>query len=140
MRMKSIGLAVLLTAMMTGQALGLTYEVRVSTPLMVSAGLLLRTGVADGSLRPTFSAEAGIGGGKLSVGMDNIGDAMFGYGIKASLLRTWLEPVDVDEDVSYMGVDVEASIQRLIFSLGGYRRISSGDDDWIANIGLGFRF
>jgi hypothetical protein len=140
MNIKTICVATMVTAVTATQAVALTYEVRVSSPLMVSAAAGFKTGQADGSLRPTFMAEAGIGGGKLSVGMDNIGEGAFGYGVKAAFLRTWIEPLDVDADVSYLGVDGEFSVKRLIFSLGGYRRISSGDDDWIVNAGLGFRF
>jgi hypothetical protein len=37
-------------------------------------------------------------------------------------------------------VEGELSIQRMLFSLGGYRRISDGDGDWLASAGIAIRF
>lgn len=140
MRTGKITAALCLCAMACLPARGLDYVLRVSTPMMLSAGAGFKFGEPTGALRPGIMAEAGIGGGKISVGLDNLGEGGFGYGIKGSFLQTWLEPIDVDEDVSYLGVDGELSINRLILSLGGYRRVSSGDDDWIVSAGLGFSF
>lgn len=123
------------------QAAELLTTLRVSTPLLISGAAGIRLGdPAEGIMRPTIQVEAGVGGGRLAIGLDNTGDAGFGYALKAALLRTWLEPIDVDEDQSFMGLEAELSIQRLLLSVGGYRRISSGDDNWLGSMGIGFLF
>lgn len=113
---------------------------RVSTPLIASGSYIVRLGDSGGSLRPAMQAEAGIGGGRLAVGLDNTGEKTIGYGVKAAILRTWFEPIDVERDQTFLGVDIELSVKRLILNAGGYRRISDGDDDWIVSAGLGFVF
>ncbi len=114
---------------------------RLSSPLIASGSVGYRLGTpSPHNLRPPLQVEAGIGGGKLLMGIDNTGDASWGYGLKASLLRTWFEPIDVDRDQSFLGLHAELSIQRLVASIGGYRRISDGDDNWLGSVGLGFLF
>lgn len=113
---------------------------RVSTPLIASVAGGLRFGDGGEELAPAIEAEAGIGGGKFAVGMNSLGNGKTGYGIKAAFLRSWIEPANIDEDQSFLGVEGELSIQRLVLNLGGYRRITSGDDDWLVSAGLGFLF
>ncbi len=113
---------------------------RASTPLIVSGAAGLRLGQPAGHHRPTVQAEAGIGGGKLSFGWDNTGEGRTGHALKIAFLQTWIEPVDLDEDQSFVGLEVEFSVRKLLLNLGGYRRVSSGDDDWVASAGLGFIF
>jgi hypothetical protein len=113
---------------------------RLSTPLLASASWGVRFGDKTGNLRPSMQAEAGIGGGKLALGFDSTGDAGFGFGLKASFLRTWMEPIDVDEDQDFLGVEGEFSIKRLILNVGGYRRVGNGADDWLTSAGVGFIF
>jgi hypothetical protein len=117
-----------------------TLQLRVSTPMIVSGAAGLRFGPPDGRYQPALEVEAGVGGGRVAVGLDNHGAGSFGYGIKGALLRTWIEPIGVDENQSFLGVEGEWSIKRMIFSLGGYRRISAGDDDWLASAGIAIRF
>lgn len=116
--------------------------IRVSTPLIVSGSAGLRLGTDDGTaLRPSVQVEAGIGGGRVAVGLDKAGSAHFvGYAIKGAILQTWLESIDVDEDQTFLGLETELSIQRLLLSVGGYRRVSDGDDDWLVSAGIGFLF
>ncbi|MEM0965745.1 MAG: hypothetical protein AAGJ81_06330 [Verrucomicrobiota bacterium] len=117
--------------------------INISSPLVVSgtAGLYLDSGVEVGSqaLRTGIEGELGIGGGKILIGMDTIGQGL-GYGIKGSLLRTWFEPIGADEDNTYLGLEVQGSIQSLILSLGGYRRVDGDGDGWLGTVSLGFRF
>jgi hypothetical protein len=114
---------------------------RVSTPLLVSGSAGVRLGdAAEGIMRPTVQVEAGAGGGRLAIGLDNTGEAGLGYALKGAVLRTWFEPIDADEDQSFLGLEAELSIQRMILSIGGYRRISSGDDNWLGSMGIGFLF
>jgi len=49
-------------------------------------------------------------------------------------------PIDVDANQDFLGLEYEFSFKRLIANIGGYRRISDGDDDWLAAAGLGFVF
>lgn len=113
---------------------------RVSTPLVASASAGLRLGPSNGTMRPSMQVEAGIGGGRIAIGLDNTGEARFGYGFKAALLQTWLAPIRVDEDQTFLGLEGELSIQKLILGIGGYRRVSEGDDDWLGSASLGFLF
>ena len=137
--LKTVALAVLLTAAAsTTHAMDPHVSLRVSTPFIASAGCGLRFGEGDG-FRPVIEAEAGVGGGRVAVGMDSIGNAV-GFGIKGAFLQTWLEPLDVDENQSFLGLEGEMAIEQLIFSVGGYRRVSDGEDDWLMSAGIGFRF
>ena len=113
---------------------------RLSTPLIFSGSLGLRLGDDPESLRPTLQAEAGVGGGRVAIGFDHTGASTLGFGIKAALLRTWLEPIEVDKDQTFLGLEAEASIKRLIFNVGGYGRLGDGNDDWLVSTGLGFIF
>ncbi len=113
---------------------------RVSSPLIASASAGLRLGQDPTEMRPTLQAEVGVGGGRLMLGLDNTGEGRFGLGLKASALRTWLEPINVDEDQTFLGLEGEVSLWKLVVSVGGYMRASDGDDDWLLTVGLGFVF
>lgn len=113
---------------------------RVSTPLVISGSAGFRAGDDALAMRPSLQVEAGIGGGRLAIGLDNTGKPGLGFGLKAAFLRTWLFPVEVDEDQMFLGIEGEISIKKLVFSLGGYRRTGDGEDDWLASAGLGFVF
>lgn len=118
------------------------FGLKASAPLLVSGsggfyvGGPVDPGVSE--LRPVLEAELGLGGGKILAGMDTIGTG-FGYGIKGSLMRTWFEPVGVDEDNTYLGIELEGSYDRMILALGGYRRIEGDGDGWVASVSIGFR-
>lgn len=122
------------------QAIEPMLTLRVSTPLIASAAAGLRFGDAKETWAPTIAGEAGIGGGKIAVGLDSLGEGKLGYGLKAAFLRSWIEPATIDEDQSFLGLEGELSIQRMVLNLGGYRRISSGDDNWAVSGGIGFIF
>lgn len=117
-----------------------SFLLRVSTPLVVSGAAAYRFGPADGLYHPSLLAEAGVGGGKVAVGLDNHGAGSFGFALRGALLRTWIEPISVDEDQDFLGLEGEMSFKRLVFNIGGYRRVSSGPDDWLGVGGLGVRF
>ncbi|HMO04178.1 MAG TPA: hypothetical protein PKC67_01865 [Kiritimatiellia bacterium] len=116
------------------------FGLRLSSPLIASGTAGVKFGDDDGGLRPTIQAEAGVGGGKLAVGLDGTGHGKVGFGVKAAMLRTWIEPIDVDDNQTFLGVELEASIKRLLLSTGGYRRVGDGDDDWLGTAGVGFLF
>jgi hypothetical protein len=113
---------------------------RVSTPLVASGSAGLRFGADKNAMSPSMQAEAGLGGGRIAVGLDSTGRGRFGYGFKAAVLRTWLEPIEADEDQTFLGVEGEFSIRRFLMNLGGYRRVGDGEDDWLLSAGLGFVF
>lgn len=116
--------------------------VNLSSPLILSgnAGLYLSDKVEVGSipLRPVLEGEVGIGGGKVMIGMDSIGDGL-GFGIKASVLRTWFEPIGADRNVTYMGVELQGSLSSFVLSLGGYRRVEGDGDGWLGAVSIGLR-
>jgi hypothetical protein len=118
------------------------YGVNISSPLILSGnlGVYLGNEVEMGSLalRPTVEGELGIGGGKLLIGFDSIGDGL-GLGLKGGVLRTWFEPVGADKDNTYFGVEIQGSLQSVVLSLGGYRRVEGDGDGWLGTISLGLR-
>ncbi|NCC53013.1 MAG: hypothetical protein EOM20_17620 [Spartobacteria bacterium] len=113
---------------------------RVSSPMIFSGSLGLRLGEDMGQMRPTIQVEAGVGGGRIAVGLDSTGQSGLGYGIKAAILRTWLAPIGVDEDQNFLGIEAELSIKQLLLSLGGYSLVGDGDDDWLVSTGIGIVF
>jgi hypothetical protein len=138
-KISGLGLMLCLLGQAAFAADGFTV-LRVSTPLIVSGSAGLRFGDDASALRPTLQAEAGVGGGRIAIGFDNTGHSSLGFGLKAALLRTWFEPVEVDEEQNFLGLEAELSIKKLLLNAGGYRRIGDGDDDWLTSVGLGFVF
>lgn len=116
--------------------------INLSTPLLVSgtAGIYLSNEIEVGSLalRPVLEGEAGIGGGKIMLGVDSIGEGL-GLGLKGSVLRTWFEPIGADKNNTYMGVEIQGSLSSFVLSLGGYRRVHGDGDGWLGTISLGVR-
>lgn len=112
-----------------------------STPLLFSGTAGYRFDPAGpGEKALMLEAEAGLGGGKFLLGMDGMNEG-FGTALKLSLLKTWLEPVNVEEDQTYLGVELQAGNTGFYASLGGYGHISGdGGDSWIATLSLGIRF
>ena len=135
-----LGFALLLSCATLSPALDSILVGRLSTPLVASAAWSLRFGDQEDGLRPVLQAEAGVGGGKLALGFDSTGDGAFGLGLKAAYLTTWFEPIEVEEDQDFLGLEGELSIKRLVLNLGGYKRIGDGEDDWLTSAGLGFIF
>lgn len=135
-----LGLVLLLPCATFSRAMDSVLLGRLSTPLVASAAWSLRFGDKEDGLRPVLQAEAGVGGGKLALGFDSTGDGTFGLGLKAAYLTTWFEPIEVDEDQDFLGLEGELSIKRLVLNLGGYKRIGDGEDDWLTSAGIGFIF
>ena len=111
-----------------------------SVPLMVSGSLGIPLGGGDPAQQtiPMIEIEAGVGGGRLLLGLDGTRKGV-GFGVKAALMRTWFEPIDIDEDQLYLGAEFQASVQRLVGSVGTYYNIDGNDDDFIVTLGLGIR-
>ena len=113
---------------------------RVSAPMVVSGSVGLRLGDEGAAgYHPALELEAGLGGGRILLGLDSLGPG-FGAGIKGAFLRTWGASAGVDEDQSYIGAVIEAGIDRFFAELGGYAQVAGdGNDDWLASFGVGFR-
>jgi hypothetical protein len=137
-KIAGVGVVLLLLTGVCVSAAETFMVLRVSTPLVASGSAGIRFGDPRDGLQTAIQAEAGVGGGKLALGFDGTGQGGFGYGIKAAFLRTWFEPIDVDEDQNFIGIEGEISIKRLILNLGGYGRVGDGDDDWMVSAGVGF--
>lgn len=112
-----------------------------SSPLVFSgsAGWIVGEGDPAETSVPMLEAEIGYGGGRLLAGMDCSGQAL-GFGVKAALLYTWFEPIDVEEDQLYLGAELQGSVGMLLGSLGGYFNIDGDDDSFITTLLLGIRF
>ena len=140
MKIKALILALLCAAAMAGPASAVEpiLRLQVGVPLMISGSAGLKA-EGDG-LQPVVSVEAGIGGWKMSVGADSLGEG-FGWGLKASMLHTWLKPIDMDEDLTYIGLDLEVGYEMLFGSIGGYAQVGGEDsENFMTTLSLGVRF
>ena len=140
MNKKTMVMACLCSMAVAGSASAMepVLRLQVGVPLVMtgSAGLKAE---GDG-LQPAASLEAGIGGWKASVGADSLGEGL-GWGIKASLLHTWLKPINMEEDLTYIGLDLEVGYEMIFASVGGYVQAGGEDDDnFITTLSLGVRF
>ncbi|HAX62050.1 MAG TPA: hypothetical protein DCX95_05810 [Elusimicrobia bacterium] len=61
---------------------------------------------------------------------------------KISLMRTWNNPVGLEEDQTYSGLELEGNFYSISFNIGLYYHISGDDDDHniIPTLGVGFVF
>lgn len=112
-------------------------SLNVSTPLAVSGSFGFLFG--DTTQGATPSIEAGIGGYKFLAGVHNLNSSV-PTSIRVSYMHTWFEPVDLDENQTYLGIEFQAGLGPIIGTVGGYRRIDGDDDAWTASFGLGIRF
>jgi hypothetical protein len=78
-----------------------------------------------------LQADAGSGGGKLSLGVGaraRVEEEDFrgtvGLGLKASLVRTWGSPIGTEPGLSYLGPELDLSIVRVNLTLGVLWRVS----------------
>ena len=84
--------------------------------------------------------EAGRGGGKLQFGVGLW--YMVGGMAKVSLMRTWGDPMEVEPNQTYAGVELELNLFQLHSDIGLYQRIAGDADDkeslvtW--GVGIGF--
>ena len=139
MRLASIAGLLMALSALTAPAESML-ALKVGAPLMVGGAAGLRFASPMRPWTPSVQAEAGIGGGKLLVGGDTLGKG-FGVGVRAVLLRTWLEPLGVDPDTTYLGADFELGFKHLVGSLGAYVRVEGADnDDLLLGASLGWLF
>lgn len=94
-----------------------------------------------------LGAEAGSGGGKLSLGVGANARAQsddfhgtVGVGLKASLARTWGSPVGTEPGLTYLGPEFDLYVLRFGVTLGVLWRVSgSGGSSALFTWGLGIR-
>jgi hypothetical protein len=93
-----------------------------------------------------FQADAGSGGGKLSLGVGaraRVDEEDFhgtvGVGLRASLVRTWGSPIGTEPDLTYLGPELDLSVIRINLSLGVLWRVSGNTgSSALFSWGLGF--
>jgi hypothetical protein len=94
----------------------------------------------------TVQADAGSGGGKLSLGVGaraHVEEPDFrgtvGVGLRASLVRTWGSPIGTEPDLTYLGPELDLSIIRINLNLGVLWRVSGhAGSSALFSWGLGF--
>ncbi len=100
---------------------------------------------------PYLQLGAGTGGGRFSVGWGRLWTdvgrsgflrhAYMGFGFRATALRTWHDPVTAPDSATYVGPELEISIDRVNIVLGALRQTAGPDRrDWIFSWSLGLGF
>jgi hypothetical protein len=146
-------LLALLTTVMTSHAQeetscwrsDLKYVVGVKATSPQRSAISLGTFIPLGRNGPSLllQAEPGYGGGKLNIGIGSAvaGIITAGGALKASLLHTWNDPVNVPVDQTYLGVELELMCCFINGSIGAYRRIDGDEgEEWIISSGIGIGF
>jgi hypothetical protein len=93
-----------------------------------------------------FQADAGSGGGKLSLGIGaraRVDEEDFkgtvGVSLRASVLRTWSSPIGTEPNLTYLGPELDLSVVRFTLTLGVLWRVS-GQTGASAVFGWGIGF
>ncbi len=96
--------------------------------------------------------EPGLGAGKLSVGRaDLVGEqrgsarfvrhVFFGWGVRASVMRTWSDRSSEPPGQTWLGVEADVTAVMVRFNLGLFRHVSGdAEDDWLVSAGIGVGF
>jgi hypothetical protein len=94
----------------------------------------------------TFQADAGSGGGKLSLGVGakaHVDEEDFhgtaGVGLRVSLARTWGSPIGTEPNLTYLGPELDLSIIKINLNLGVLWRVSGqGGSSAVFSWGIGY--
>jgi hypothetical protein len=94
----------------------------------------------------TFQADAGSGGGKLSLGVgakahvdEEDFHATAGAGLRLSLARTWGSPIGTEPNLTYLGPELDLSIIKINLNLGVLWRVSGhGGSSAVFSWGIGY--
>jgi len=94
----------------------------------------------------TLQAEAGMGGGKVSLGMGaraHVHEDDFrgtvGVGLRLSAARTWGSPIGTKPDLTYLGPELDLGLLRVNLTLGVLWRVSGqGGASALFSWGVGF--
>ena len=93
-----------------------------------------------------FQADAGSGGGKLSLGVGgraHVEEPDFrgtvGVALRAALVRTWGSPVGTEPGLTYLGPELDVSVLRVNLSLGVLWRVAgNAGSSALFSWGVGF--
>ena len=93
-----------------------------------------------------IQADAGSGGGKLSLGVgararveEEDFNGTVGVGLRAAFVRTWGNPIGTEPGLSYLGPEFDLAILRVNVTLGVLWRVSgSGGKSALFSWGVGF--
>jgi hypothetical protein len=105
--------------------------IHAGTPQKVSAAIGVGLGVEwqkngrDHSRNVALFAEPGLSGGRASLAYVDNGKFGSGYGIAATVLRTWKEPLTVKSNMTYVGGDI--LLWPIVFMgprIGVFRRVA----------------
>jgi hypothetical protein len=120
--------------------------IHAGTPQKVSAAVGIGLGVEwqknghDHSRNVALFAEPGLSGGRASLAYVDNGKFGSGFGVAATVLRTWKEPLTVKENMTYAGGDI--LLWPIVFMgprIGVFRRIA-GDatsKKWFVSLDFG---
>jgi hypothetical protein len=94
-----------------------------------------------------FQAEAGSGGGKLSLGFGGRARVeeedfrgAFGASLKASVMRTWGSPVGTEPNLTYAGPELDLMVKHIGVGVGVLWRVGGGGGaSAVFSWGLGLR-
>lgn len=101
---------------------------------------------------PFVQLGAGSGGARMSLGFGRLwadltdrgtfaSSAYMGIGVRATLLRTWSDPVGTAVGGTFLGPEMEFSVAKINISLGALRRLDGAHSgDWTFSWSLGFGF
>lgn len=103
------------------------------------------TAFVDGGPGVFIQVEPGPGGGKLHLGVGAATGGfgvIYGAGIKASVLRTWDDPIDRESNQTYVGAELELMVYWINLNAGAYTHVHGNDtdSDWIFSDGIGLGF
>jgi hypothetical protein len=86
-----------------------------------------------------LQVEPGVGGGKVALGFAKGLPPVAAGGLKAFYLRTWGQPLWVEKNRSYVGVELDATLFMKL-SIGVMRSIDDGPADTAITGGIGVGF
>lgn len=130
-------------------ALGPSFSVRISNPMILSASFGWVFGVGESHSEDwswdregvIVEGELGIGGIKASLGVIAQKWVLifpFGIDVKASVLHTWDSSWGFASNETFVGGEIDLFAMFVKASFGVFRRI--GAEDWEASFGLGVGF
>jgi hypothetical protein len=149
-----VGAALVMSAPTAHAGAEFTWGLRLGTPQLVSGSAGFLIGPLDAPKRPAdappptkmyiprgllVQAEPGVGGGKIGVGYAKGLPNVAAAGIKAFYLRTWGQPLFVDRNRNYVGIEGDATLFMKL-SLGVMRSVGDGPRDIAVTGGVGIGF
>lgn len=97
------------------------------TAVTVAGGIRYAKEVKSSDNYFLLHLEAGEGGGKLQFGVGTWHDG--GFNIKSSLLRTWGDPLKIEPDQTYLGIEFQIMLRIFSATAGLYTEIDGDGKD-----------